>query len=304
MSDWYSRPNVMADEEGHIRFRSSALGGCETSLAWDLRESKGFDSDLPGQTPFPQNVQIAMDESSALESHVFDLLADGNWPLIECQEPVSREFGNLVLEGTVDGMAEHGEYFVEIKTVGESLFNEILSSSDKPWQECSPLVQKYRWQVGCYHLLYGKPIHLAVALKKNGKLDGSFHVMEWGDFSVPSKQEIVDKMSTIVELALEGDEPLRCTGGELCKWQDRHSRPEIEVGKQLTLLRIQEEMAKSVNEEVRQLREEIAELVQSVGGKAECQGVKLTWVQTHVVEKKPREYDRNYLKITWPETNG
>lgn len=298
MTDWYSRPNV-AKVEGKYRFRSSAIGGCAVSLAWDLRESIGLDSDLPEQKSFPQNVQIAMDESSALESHVFDLLSDNGWNIEECQDPQFVEFGDCVLEGTVDGRDAEGLFYAEIKTVGTNLYDEIKKSEDLEWHECPPLVQKYRWQVASYNLIYGgAPIYLFVAEKKNGALTGNFYVQQWGDISLPDKREIVDKMALVIEAASQDD--LRCVGGELCKWDDRHSRPSVDAKKQLTLLRYAEDRAKQANEEVRKLKEEISSKVQNVGGVAECAGVKLTWVSTHVVEKKPREYDRKYLKITWP----
>lgn len=302
MTDWYARPNVMLDD-GKVRFRASAVGGCPVALAWDLRDSRGYDIDLPGQNGFPENVQIAMDESSALESHTLDLLNDGGWNLTECQEPNNREFaGGMVLEGTVDAITDKGE-LVEIKTVGDSLYAELQKSSDLDWRDCSSLAQKYRWQVASYRLIYDKPVHLAVAKKKNGALTGEFFVIDSESMSIPSKDDLVTRMSEVIELA--GQKDLSCTGGELCKWENRHSRPTVDVGADLTLLRIQEATVKQINADIRELREKISAAVRDVGGKAECNGVKLTWVETHVVEKKPREYDRNYLKITWgEETNS
>jgi hypothetical protein len=298
MNDWYSRPNA-ALVDGKVRFRASAIGGCAKGLAWDLRASQGMDKDLPTEQGFPESVQIAMDESSALESHAVDLLRDGGWNIFSLQESQSREIAeNIVLEGTPDCADEKGNFLLEVKTVGSSLWKQLSNMPDT-YEECSALVQKYLWQVAAYEAIFDQPCHLGVVEKNNGALTGNFVVLHWHELPVPKMKDLVAKMVEVVELAESDD--LSCVGGsgDLCKWEQRHSRPHVDVGQELTLLRIQEATVKSMSEDIRNLREHISNIVREVGGKAECNGVKLTWVSTHVVEKKPREYDRNYLKITW-----
>lgn len=298
MSDWYSRPNA-ALVDGKIRFRASAIGGCVNGLAWDLRASQGMDENLPSEQGFPESVQIAMDESSALESHAVDLLRDGGWKIESLQQSESREFGsNMVLEGTPDCVDADGKFLLEIKTVGSGLWKQLSNMPDT-YEKCSALVQKYLWQVAAYEAIFDKPCHLGVVEKNNGALTGNFIVIQWDDLPVPNLKDLVAKMIEVV--ALSKTDALACVGAgsDLCKWEQRHSRPQVDVGQELTLLRIQEATVKSMSEDIKNLREHISNIVREVGGKAECNGVKLTWVSTHVVEKKPREYDRNYLKITW-----
>lgn len=309
----YNRPNV-ADVGGAVEFRASSLGNCMIGLAWDLRASRGLDKELAGPVGIPARVQEAMDESSALERQALDLLAD-RYPhldLVELQLPFSKLLVNpndltgpkARLRGTADAMTGNNLTIVEIKTVGEKLFHELEATRGTPWQDCPPLVKKYRWQVGGYRLLYDRLVQLAVVKKNKGGLTGETFIFTP---DAPNPIQIMERMFGVIKLADMGE--LSCTGGDgLCKWEARHHRPQVQMAVELMELRKLEAEAKDLAFRIKNLRGEIAEEVKANGGKAQVvttEGTwKLAWVETHVKEKEPREYDRKYLSISGPKLNA
>ena len=302
----YNRPNV-GENDGAVEFRASSLGNCMIGLAWDLRASRGEDKELAGPVGIPPRVQEAMYESSALERQSLDLLADKytHLNMVELQVPVSKKWlgvhGLVRLMGTADAMKGDGSVIIEIKTVGAKLYEDLLASRDKAWQECSPLVRKYRWQAGAYRVIYDRTVKLAIVKKAKGGLTGDMFMFTP---DLPTLDEILGRMNGVVNLASMGE--LSCTGGDgLCKWEARHHRPQVQMATELMELRKLEAEAKDLSFRIKELKGAIAEEVRATGGKAEVtttEGTwKLAWVETHVVEKEPREYDRKYLSIRGPK---
>ena len=282
------RRSASLDGDGLI-VRASALGMCPVALAW---VAKGGE-----ETPPPSFVQAAMDESSSLEQAAMESLAD-QWDLGEWggAVPSATNGKELVLEGCTDYATEN-EGMIEVKTVAESTYNDLVKQMGLSPEDRNGLAAKYTWQMSAYRVMYGQNVALGLVEKNNYGLTGR------NDLLTPvlyTAEAVWDRLRHVKELA-EGDE-LQCDGTSgwcvaetLCKPEP----VELDVDLDVNLITTLKARADAAAAELREAKAGLEEQVRAAGGRAITpKGTKLTWVETHVVEKKPREYDRKYLKIT------
>ena len=285
------RPSAVLDEDGVLHVRASAWGGCLNALAY---VAKGGE-----RTPPPEFLQQAMDESGSLEDMAMALVADDQSWNSDYWHPDygTYQLGNVVLEGGTD--FEHaGGFMVEIKTVSEKLYDELLAEFQKPWEKRTGLAVKYTWQLAAYQQIYGKPLRLGLAQKDKHGLTGRATAIE--DTRRPTGADVVERTQEL--MALVESDGLKCDGQSGWCEAELLCKPEpvvLDVDIDLNLISALKAKAVAAADAHREAQDALAEKVREAGGRAVTPaGHKMTWVETHVVEKKPREYDRRYLKIT------
>ena len=285
------RPSAVLDDDGMLHVRASAWGGCLNALAY---VAGGGERTAP-----PEFLQQAMDESGSLEDQAMALVADDqNWDS-DYHHPDYGSFtlGSVVLEGGTD--FEHGDGFmVEIKTVGEKLYDELLEQFQKSWDQRTGLAVKYTWQLAAYRTIYELPMRLGLAEKDRHGLTGRATAIE--DTRPPTGADVIDRIKELKAL-VDADE-LQCDGQSGWCEAEMLCKPEpvvLDVDIDLNLISALKAKAVAAADAHREAQDALAAKVREAGGRAVTpEGHKMTWVETHVVEKKPREYDRRYLKIT------
>lgn len=328
-------PAVYRQRTDCLVLRASSLGNCPVALAYHALWMAGSDAigvTIPGRPagPPPQMLE-EMKISASLEDQARDLFRDQQktvaepveegWTKLIFLDPQGEpplRIAGLILSGTPDGVLQFGDRDViqEIKCLGTRTFEQFVAILSEPEvttiENCgSKLLAKYLWQLGAYNLLHHSRgtfsnMELLLAEKVNGQLTGRVATfLSHTDFTVPSSDEVMDRVNQIITTMLEvaaEPEGAHCAGtGDWCPWEHLHQRPLLIGGRRLELLDALKERSKMAEKEYRQLYDEIAAEVRDLGGKAEYNGTLLTWVESHVKEKQPREYDRKYLKITRPK---
>ena len=288
----YSRPNAQMVEGRGLVVRASAVGRCQTQLVWDIQSSMGLLDHAP--SPPPIQMQEAMDESAALEQQAIDLLSDNNHaPIMAVSTTLERQVApDMWLTGTPD--ATDGTNIWEIKCMGGKLYEEFIEG--EPWDS-------YYMQCGSYALLTGKPVYLAIFEKHQGGLTGKWFVRE-----VPFKwqEQVLAAMNELNQVDLNADHTCPGQSG-WCPWESRHSRPALNHQATSAYLKWQQTKAEvaMLTKRLNEQKAIVESFVQDQGGKCQVQTsdglVKLTWVETHIVEDKPREYDRKYLNVSKPK---
>ena len=294
MADYQRASAAVVD--GVFTLRTSALGGCPAGLR---AESEGR---VPKLNAPPPRMQKAMDDSSDLEEHAIDIIRDEtpNLKIVSNHETVLRGMPSIgaALTSTPDAYAvgvAGNHRAIEVKCMAPSTYEE--------WDEddYSTVWEKYRWQVAGETYVTRLPTDLWVFEKKDGGLTGAFKC--WPaqvqyDFSE------IDVFTRVENIMNAPDE---CPGqGEWCPYESFHSRPKVHVAQLLTQRDELRDRIADLSSRLSDINDQLAKEVKAVGGKAICEtstgDYLLSWVDTHVVEKKPREYDRRYLAVNKRET--
>jgi len=292
MTDSYSRPNAQR-VDGKIHVRASSLGHCDVALAWDLQHQMGMLGNVKPLPP-PPPMQQAMDDSSSLEEQAIDILRDAypDTALISNEEVFSKEVGDVVVTGTPDVLTTHQVF--EVKCMGKATYQKF--KEDTIWET-------YLTQGGAYNLLTGLPVTMAIFEKHEGALTGEYFeqplAAEWSYVAEQAAKHLAD---------MDLEQAIKCPGeSDWCPWSELHSRPECEewVKTALDTIKTMTEGRTVLDDEIREEKERIAAHIRELGGTAQLttkDGVhKFKWVETHVIEKKPREYDKKYLHHSKPK---
>jgi hypothetical protein len=285
---------------GTAVIRASALGNCVQALQWSLQAATG--SQPAERVGPPPMMQVAMEESADLESDVLEKLKR---PGVHITDPSTRAayLNGVIVTGTTDALEITKEArLLEVKTVGSALFEKLpavlRSDPDSLFHPKHPLGEKYRWQATAYELLYRHPLDFILHLKADGELVGEpLRISDW--VRVP-RSIVAEKLRLILD---DWDEEISCTGkGDWCEWENMHQLPVLSIQDKVNeLLELQMD-AKQLQAQIVDMKAVISHDVREMGGRAVTEkGTKLTWVETHVREENPREYDRKYLKITPPK---
>lgn len=314
--DRYSRPDVIVDGD-HATFRASSIGGCPKALALGACA----DSDLIDERPAPPGpwLRNAWEESSALEQQAFDLWHD-MWntehnPIDVLDEPLEcsiRLDSETLITGTVDGrvIIDDEPATVEIKVVGENLFEELDRHLNTPWGNlpAGQLVRKYRTQCGVYAHAYNQPVVLVVCEKKNGGLTGRVTARMYPVETtlLPSIDDLVgitDEIRDHIHV-IKRDGNLHCSiGSSNCSWSAwcRHvESTDSETDELVGRLNELQHSAKLIDEEIASIKATLAAVAQTAGGKAVTpSGHKLTWVEQQVAERVVKAHERKFLKVTY-----
>jgi hypothetical protein len=308
--DRYSRPDVLLGDT--TEYRASSYGGCPMALAYTaLAHTNEIDERPEKPGPWLQN---AWDESSALEQQAFDLWWDDQSANIELlDDPITCEYhigSDRTITGTVDFLVSiNGQkHVIEIKVVGDTLFEQLEKVADEPWSKLSTgtLPRKYRTQCGVYAAAYEWPVVLVVCKKNKGALTGDYHARTYDHRSnrLPSHNDLarisVD-ISEHIQSIRDGNRVCDVTGN--CPWTE-HCHPvetvdeEVDVlVRQLNLLQLE---SKELDERIAALKADLSSITQFAGGRVVTpSGHKLTWVEQHVDERVVKAHDRNYLKVTY-----
>ena len=99
-----------------------------------------------------------------------------------------------------------------------------------------------------------------------------------------------------------------CTGdSDWCPWAEKHTRPAVsdEARDWFRKWQSHKQAAEAEQKLADEFKSKVIAEVREKGGKCVISTsdgeVKLTWVETHVVEEKPREYTRRYLNVSKPK---
>ena len=135
------RPNVYT-EDGKTIWRASALGNCQTSLAWAYLGTEA--------EPAPEFLHAAFEEGAAMEDTLIDKLIDKHNlkplddPPFEVDDSgqyvLELAWGSHVVRCHPDGVFDsaYGPVVVEVKFVGDALWNKLNKDIK--------LVPNYAWQ--------------------------------------------------------------------------------------------------------------------------------------------------------------
>lgn len=292
----YERPNAQV-VDGVVHVRASAAGSCQVALLWDMQASEGLIDSRPSPPP-PQMVE-AMEDSKSLEEQAIDLLRDYMTRQDEAvvitsnQQTASYVADDFVISGTPDAYSSDGIIY-EIKCMGPDTYRQFVDGG--VWE-------KYLMQCGAYELIEGMPVELVVFEKVKGALTGQFEI-------IPVDSEWSNKVfKRVMDLAkVDLREYQTCTGdSEWCPWTEWHTRPQLESECVQAYNEWQElkEAIATLTVEMNEKKAVVEQAVKELGGKAGIETsdgeIKLTWVETHVKEKQPREYDRKYLNVSKPK---
>jgi len=164
-SDDPNAPGVYVDDEGHVYYRASALGGCFTSL---VAARLKYVATKPAAT-----VQKAYDRGHSTEAKVKDMMRAEGWKIWDEQARVEVPISSRIsIVGSIDGK-------VMGKVGGEIMLGELKSQSHDEWDNFarygwdSGLWPKYKWQVSSYMIATELPAAVVRArVDKSGEIDG------------------------------------------------------------------------------------------------------------------------------------
>jgi hypothetical protein len=212
-----NRPAVYV-EENNVIYRASAIGGCLKAL-WAARS--GLD-----RQPLPQVVQQGMDEGTALEPVILNLLYEDHGFTFGYQGQqfqVELNLGawngkTLIVRGAFDEIgAPAGQPHrpIDVKALGEDDVRalRIKGITSKP---------RYAWQQSVYAHGYGAPaVYMPIFHK------GTWKIESWSLQPIPpayTVDQIRDRVLQVEEAFAEGKMPDQCPADYGCAYPFLHDQ--------------------------------------------------------------------------------
>lgn len=219
-----NRPSVYLEGESTVVYRASALGRCLRSL-WAARS--GMD-----RMPVPEIVQRGMDEGTALEPVILDILYskhDFTYGFQGQQFVVELNVGawngkTLIVRGAVDeiGKPSTAQYTprpIDVKALPESDVKDLHNHgiSAKPG---------YEWQLSVYDLGYdGGGVLMPIFHK------GTWEIEPWSlelRHATKTLDQIRDRVLQVEEAFHSGTMPEDCDGNFACQYPYLHDQTVVE----------------------------------------------------------------------------
>lgn len=199
-------PIVYEDDNGSIVFRASAVGNCTKALIAAYME---FEPVQP-----PQWIKEKMDESGRLEDYIVELAnreisGVPHKPYTPSQRTVEHWFEYegvpVVIRGRIDGMDMEDPIPLEIKALGQSMWDDWKRGRFDNFPAYADQATAYWW--GCSALWGGAipHMHYAVYNKDTGELD--LQKLERPPSNIVQLQ---DKCKHVIEEGESGELPESC----------------------------------------------------------------------------------------------